>query len=498
MTRTQVADPPRLSHDDRYGRIAEMLANDRCVVLDGAVGTELIAVSGQRPEVEEHLWGVTAILEQPDHVEEVHLRYVDAGCDVLSTDTWGLAYRAPRRQRRSCSASSHPVHWMDIARGVRLARRAADEAGRGAECAVALSVNGDIDSADGLETIRLLGARLRGRPAGPDPDGDAVARARLDLRDGRGAARDRPAGLAQFPALPPWRMRRLRRALGWPRGRQLRACRSPLRGDGRRRGPDQLRPARPRAGDGLRGCATSPTCRSASTPISATSRPAGGAPRRRSAAREYAELALCVARGGRSDRRRLLRRWARARGRRARGPRRHEAWHQARRRARRTRRATLAPGRRPPGRAGSTRAAEPLFPLDFPDLVVEQGVFVPTQGSFLVWKYLFRESVGAHQRCLDVGCGTGLLTIQLALNGAAHVHAIDIDHGGRLEHADQRLPERRGRSRQRGAPSISFPGCRGALRRGRREPLPDAGRPVRAGCPPIARSTTGAATCSTT
>jgi cyclopropane fatty-acyl-phospholipid synthase-like methyltransferase len=54
-------------------------------------------------------------------------------------------------------------------------------------------------------------------------------------------------------------------------------------------------------------------------------------------------------------------------------------------------------------------------------------VFVPTQGSFLIWKYLYREGIGAHQRCLDIGCGTGLLTVQLARNGAAHVHAIDID-----------------------------------------------------------------------
>jgi cyclopropane fatty-acyl-phospholipid synthase-like methyltransferase len=58
---------------------------------------------------------------------------------------------------------------------------------------------------------------------------------------------------------------------------------------------------------------------------------------------------------------------------------------------------------------------------------VDEGVFVPTQGSFLAWKYLYREGIGAHQRCLDVGCGTGLLTIQLARNGAQHVHGIDID-----------------------------------------------------------------------
>jgi cyclopropane fatty-acyl-phospholipid synthase-like methyltransferase len=52
---------------------------------------------------------------------------------------------------------------------------------------------------------------------------------------------------------------------------------------------------------------------------------------------------------------------------------------------------------------------------------------MPTQGSFLIWKYIFGQGIGSHQRCLDIGCGTGLLSVQMALNGAAHVHAIDID-----------------------------------------------------------------------
>jgi hypothetical protein len=80
-----------------------------------------------------------------------------------------------------------------------------------------------------------------------------------------------------------------------------------------------------------------------------------------------------------------------------------------------------------PAPGWSDSRGRPMYPLDLPDITCEPGVFVPTQGSFMTWKYLHQEGVGAHQRCLDIGCGTGLLTVQLARNGAAHVHAIDIN-----------------------------------------------------------------------
>jgi SAM-dependent methyltransferase len=87
--------------------------------------------------------------------------------------------------------------------------------------------------------------------------------------------------------------------------------------------------------------------------------------------------------------------------------------------------ASAAPAPRPA--PWTDRRRRPLYPLPFPDLTAEPGVYVPTVPSLMAWRYLFREGVGARQRCLDVGCGTGILAVQLALNGAAHVHAIDID-----------------------------------------------------------------------
>lgn len=72
-------------------------------------------------------------------------------------------------------------------------------------------------------------------------------------------------------------------------------------------------------------------------------------------------------------------------------------------------------------------AGRSLYPLAFPDLVARGDVFVPSPASYLIWRHLFRKYVGAGSRCLDVGCGSGLQTIQLALNGAEHVHGIDVD-----------------------------------------------------------------------
>ena len=100
---------------DRYARLTRMIATDQCVILDGATGTELIKVRGVRPEVEERVWGLTALLDAPEEVARVHRSYIDVGCDVICTSTWGLP-TALRDGGGRLSDASEPVHWMDVAR----------------------------------------------------------------------------------------------------------------------------------------------------------------------------------------------------------------------------------------------------------------------------------------------------------------------------------------------------------------------------------------------
>ncbi len=423
----------------RYERLARLIATDHAVIMDGATGTELIRVAGERPELEEHLWGLTALLEAPDDVKAVHRRYVDVGCDVICTDTWGLATALRDGQARLWE-TSEPIHWMDVARrAVRLAREAAAEAGRADEVAVAFSINGDVDTPDGRETIRLLARAFEHDP--PDlilvetltlirsstyatveallgtglpvwlsfrrcrhgvcgvygehwggPEGDAFGRAARRFEEmGVGALAinclppDHVTGmlawLRDFTDLPLGVYPNLGylSAAGWRHDSaptppdQYAALALRWREEGAQIvggccgvGPDQIAAARAALED------TKPGHARPDALVDEGPARSGSAAGARSSG------------GGRRANLQPVPRWSDARGR-------------------------------------------VMYPLDFPDLTVEPGVFVPTQGSSMVWKYLYSEGIGAHQRCLDIGCGTGLLTVQLARNGAAHVHGIDIN-----------------------------------------------------------------------
>ena len=411
------------STDVGYERVRRMIARDECVILDGAMGSELIKVHGSDPAESEHLWGLTALRDAPDDVAAVHRSYIDVGCDVVCTNTWGLA-TALRDGGTRFSEGFEPVHWMDLARrAVALAREAAGSAGRQDDVAIAFSVNGDVDTSDGRETIRLLARSLAEEPP------DLILLETLSLV--------RSSTYATVEALletgiPLWlSFRRCRHGVCGVYGEHWGGPEGDAFGRAARRFEEM--------GVGALAINCIPPDHVAgmlSWLRDFTDMPLGVYPnlgyfsqygwREQSgvAGHEYAALAG---------------QW-RAEGAQIIGGCcgvRPEHLQAARAALTGTKPGHARPEPKPEenGSGEHLRSATPwtdsrgrvLYPLDVPELTIERGVFVPTQGSFLTWKYLYREGIGAHQRCLDVGCGSGLLTVALALNGAAHVRAIDVD-----------------------------------------------------------------------
>jgi S-methylmethionine-dependent homocysteine/selenocysteine methylase len=69
-----------------YGPLRERLAQGGTVVLDGGIGTEIL-----RRDV---TWADHQVLDRPTVVRAIHRDYVDAGADVISTNTFQLTRRA--------------------------------------------------------------------------------------------------------------------------------------------------------------------------------------------------------------------------------------------------------------------------------------------------------------------------------------------------------------------------------------------------------------------
>src|SRR3954447_13814532 len=127
---------PQTTASTAYAPTAERIADARPAILDGPVPTDLPRVGG-RPG-DERLWGTRALIDTPHLVLDVHRSYVGTGCDVLSTNTWGLASALAAEGPRLWDDPGAPGHWVGIARrGLRLATPGVEEAGRKGETAVA-------------------------------------------------------------------------------------------------------------------------------------------------------------------------------------------------------------------------------------------------------------------------------------------------------------------------------------------------------------------------
>jgi S-methylmethionine-dependent homocysteine/selenocysteine methylase/SAM-dependent methyltransferase len=414
-----------------HARIRELIAQDVCVLLDGGIATEL------PPEVyaaggDERVWGMSALIESPERVARVHRSYVDAGCDVITTNTWGLpsALAGTTGPDATLWNRTRPISWTDVARrGIRLARQTIADAGCEGRTAVAFSLNGDIVTPDSDETVRVLARLFREEP--PDlilvetlmliqpstystvegllrtglpvwlsfrrcphgvcgvygqhwggPEGDLF---------GRAARRFEQLGVEALAinCLPPDHVPGM---ISWLRDftdvtlgvypnlgyHSSAGWRSDLAIGGAEYA-DMALQWREEGAQLIGGC-----CGVSPDHIAAAGRALAGTP----AGRRRIETISVDAAAGAADR--------------------------------------PAARREPPPALRDARGRD-MSPLPFPDIVVEDGVFAPTQGSFLLWGYLFKHQLGIGRRCLDIGCGSGILAVQLALNGASHVHAIDID-----------------------------------------------------------------------
>ena len=137
-----------------YRHVESLLGAERCVILDGGVETEVQRLSGRSPNQE--LWGTGALYQAPETVLDVHRGHLAAGCDVLSTATWSIL-SAPEAEQRARLSDGDPSHWIDIARlGIQLARKASAEAGRQQDCAVAFAISEEVNSPGRRQTIELL------------------------------------------------------------------------------------------------------------------------------------------------------------------------------------------------------------------------------------------------------------------------------------------------------------------------------------------------------
>jgi S-methylmethionine-dependent homocysteine/selenocysteine methylase/SAM-dependent methyltransferase len=410
-----------------YERIRTSIADDEPVVLDGGNATELERVHAAgdlRNAADTGLWGTSGLYHAPYAVLDVHRAYVAAGVDVLTTNTWAILGASELEATRGMSSGLGTTHWMDAARlGLSLARQAVEEAGQSGEIAIAFSINGDVDSDDRRSTLELL---VRVLEEGP-PD--------LLFLETMGLIRNETTfetvQTALDTGLPVWlSFRRCRHGVCGVYGQHWGGPEGDLFGRAARRfeemgvsallvnclPPDHVPGMLPWLRD-------------------FTDLPLGAYPNlgyysdtgwrfdERVGPDDYAELAAAWRDEGAqivggccgttpahiaSLRPRLA------------------GTKPGRPRSLPARDVSPAPELVPPPRPWTDTQDRPLYPLPFPEIIREEDVFVPTLGSLTVWKALWERGIGRGKRCLDVGCGSGLLSIQLALNGADHVYAIDV------------------------------------------------------------------------
>ena len=415
------------THSPEYERIRKKIAKAECVILDGGVSTEIERAGVVDWRVSDQLqWGSWALTHAPQVTVDVHRSYVDAGCDLISTNTWAVL-SPPDSDPRSPSSAVDQAHWMDSARlGIRLARQAVREGGREGNVAVAFSINGDDPHVQRKDTLELLNRVFEEDP----PDLillETLSLIRDDITYGA-------IEMVQDSGIPVWlSFRRCRHGVCGVFGQHWGGPEGDMFGRAARRFESMD------VGALLINC----------LPIDHipemipwlrdfTDMPLGVYPNLghyldpgwkfddQVEPDDYAALAM----GWRNDGAQIIggccgvtaahiEAAAKALHGSKPGSSKHRVQDQM----------ATSPAKSPVDNVPEQwldDKARSFYPLPFPAIVCDPGVFKPTQGTFLMWKHLFHSEVGRDKSCLDVGCGTGSLSVQLALNGATAVRAIDI------------------------------------------------------------------------
>jgi 5-methyltetrahydrofolate--homocysteine methyltransferase len=121
--------------------LSQLLQTRDWLLLDGATGTNLFAaglMSGDAPE----LWNV----EQPDKIRALHQGFIDAGSDLILTNSFGGT-----RYRLKLHEAQGRVRELNLA-AARIARECADAAGRTVIVAGSVGPTGEI-----MEPVGTLG-----------------------------------------------------------------------------------------------------------------------------------------------------------------------------------------------------------------------------------------------------------------------------------------------------------------------------------------------------
>ena len=421
-----------MKHSSGYAYILNQIENDQCVILDGAIATELQRSGvGQIRLSDETHWGFDALHISPESVLEVHQRYLQSGAEIMTTNTYSIL-DAPSYTADYDIHVARPIHWMDLARdAIELPRKAIAAGNREATAAVAFSIGGEIETRDQQATVELLLKVFEDTPP------DLVLFETLSLIEDN----------LTFETIE------ILIESGWPVWVSFRRCRKGVCGihgqlwggpEGDRFG--RLAQSLERMGVEALMINCLPVNRVEGTLSwlrDFTSLPLGVYPNmgryaetgwrfdEQMDAGKFADLAL----GWRAEGAQLIGGCCGV------GPAEIKLVAKKLNGISRGNQAKKATGKLSGQSALSElcqnadlgqvknwtdQKGRKLFPLPFPEITVDPGVFVPTQGSYLIWKYLFDSGIGESQSCLDVGCGVGLLAIQLALNQATSVTAVDI------------------------------------------------------------------------